>query len=177
MIHEDVDDDVVNNNQQLIPPKRKTTVEVSYPIYQKINSYVSKKYPNSIYLGEQKAKEIDHIFYLGIEQAEKELECPILFEEKKPRRDVLERLGKIAHEFMSHPQYPEIPPMVVTKVINSVIGSKDNRTKEKYKKCITQYTKNSGELGYLNISFFVERIPIKYLPATSSTSISCGKYE
>jgi len=164
------DDVVVNQNQHLLQQKTKTSVEVSYPIYQKINSYISKKYPNSKYLGDEKAKEIDHIFSLGVDKAEKELECSILFEENKPRSDVLENLGKMAHEFLIHHQYPTIQPMVVTKVINKVIGFRCDRTKEKYKKCITQYTKNSGELGNLDISLFVERIPKKYLPTTSSTS-------
>jgi len=163
-------DDVAKRNQQLLQQKTKTSIDVSHPIYQKINRYLSKKYPNTNLEFKDRRKETDYIFSLGVERAEKELECSILFEEKKPRRDVLENLGKMAHEFLIHHQYPEIQPMVVTKVINKVMGSRCDRTKEKYKKCITQYTKNSGELGNLDISLFVERIPKQYLPTTSSTS-------
>lgn len=165
------------NNQHLLQEKIKLSIDVSYPIYQKIDSYLFKKYPNTDLDFKDNLKENDYIFSLGIEKAEKELECSILFEEKKPRRDVLENLGKMAHEFLIYHQYPVIHPMVVTKVINKVMGSRDNRTKEKYKKCITQYTKYSGEFGNLDISLFVERIPNEFLNTTSSTSSFGEKYE
>ena len=169
------DDDVVaNQNLQIL---EKTSVNVSYPIYQKINSYISKKYPNSKYLGEQKAKEIDHIFSLGIEQAEKELECSILFEEKKPRKDVLQNLGKLAQEFLLLPDYPNIKAMAVTKTINKVIGFRDKRTKKKYEKCVHQYIGKPGDFAITNVSGFVERIPNEFLNTTSSTSSFGEKYE
>jgi len=167
----DNDDDVaVKQNQHMLQLKTKTSIDVSHHIYQKIHSYLFKKYPNTNLDFKDKLKETDYIFSLGVERAEKELECSILFEEKKPRRDVLDNLGKMAHEFSIHNQYPYIQPMIVTKTINKVMGSRDYRTKEKYKNCITQYTKYSGELGHLDISLFVERIPKQYLPTTSSTS-------
>lgn len=173
---ENDDDVVVNQKQQLL--EKKTSIEVSYLLYQKIDDYLFKKYPDTNLYYKDKLKETDYIFSLGIEKAEKELECTILFEEKKPRRDVLVNLGKMAYEFSIHPQYPIIQPMVVTKTINKVMGSRVDRTKEKYKKCITQYTKHSGEIGSIDISLFVERIPKQYLSATSSTSsFKDNKYE
>ncbi len=162
------DDDVVNQKQQL--SKKKTSVDVSYLLYRKIDSYLFKKYFDTNLSYEEKLKEIDYIFSLGLEKAERDLGCPILFEEKKPRKDVLINLGKMAYEFLIHPQYPIIQSMVVTKTINRIMDSRDNRTKEKYKKCIIQYTKNSGEVGSVDISFFVERVPTQYLSTTSSTS-------
>ncbi len=171
---ENDDDVVVNQKQQLL--EKKTSIEVSYLLYQKIDDYLFKKYPDTNLYYKDKLKETDYIFSLGIEKAEKELECPILFEEKKPRRDVLENLGKMAHEFLTHPQYPIIQPMIVTKTINKVMGSRDDRTKEKYKKCITQYTKYSGEIGNLDISLFVERIPKQYRDNSSLTTSSTSSF-
>jgi len=170
MIQENDDDVIVNQNQQLLQQKTKTTVEVSYPIYQKICDYISKKYPNTEELGDEKAKEIDNIFSVGIDKLEKELECILLFEEKNPRKDVLINLGKIANEFLSNPDYPKINAMSNTKTINKIMGSKDHRTKEKYHRCVHQYLGIPKEQGLTNVSGFVNRIPKQILDTTSSTS-------
>jgi len=168
--HKEDDDVVANQSRQLL---EKTSVKVSYPIYQKINNYISKKYPYSKFLGEEKVKEIDHIFSLGIDQAEKELENLILFEEKKPRKDRMINLGKIANEFLKSPIYPDIRAVTLQQTINKVIGFRDKRTKEKYLKCIQQYIgKTANELGLVNVTDFVERIPNEYLNATTSSSSS-----
>ena len=167
--HKEDDEVVANQSRQLL---EKTSVQVSYPIYQKINNYISKKYPNSKFLGEEKTKEIDHIFSLGIDQAEKELECVILFEEKNPRKDRMINLGKIAIEFLKSPIYPDIRAVTLQQTINKVIGFRDKRTKQKYLKCIQQYIGKPRELGLTNVSAFVERIPNEYLNATTSSSSS-----
>lgn len=170
-------DVVVTQNQHPLQQMKKTTVEVSHPIYQRINSYISKKYPTSKYLGDTIAKEIDYIFSLGVEKAEKELECLLLFEEKKPRMDVLENLGKIANELQSNPDYPKIKSMTITKTINKILGSKVNRTKTKYHNCIHQYITKPGELGIVDVSNFVNRIPNRFLNTTTSTSSFGENYE
>jgi len=161
---------VVNQNQHLLQQKTKTTIDVSHPIYQKIHSYLSKKYPNANLHFKDILKETDYIFSIGIERAEKELDCLILFEERKPRSDVLENLGKIANEFQSYPEYPKIKSMTITKTINKIMGSKDKRTKGKYHNCVHQYVTKPGELGIVDVSNFVNRVPHEYLDTTSSTS-------
>ena len=168
---ENDDEVVVMQKQQLL--QHKTSVEGSYPIYQRINNYISKKYPhseNTENWGELKAKEIDYIFSLGVERAEQELECSILFEEKKPRRDVLVNLGKIACVFKVNSEYPKIKSMAITKTINKIMGSKCNRTKEKYHNCVHQYVTKPGELGITDVSDFVNRIPKQYLETSSTSS-------
>ncbi len=161
---------VVNQNQHLLQEKIKLSIDVSYPIYQKIDSYLFKKYPNTDLDFKDILKENDYIFSLGIEKAEKELECSILFEEKKPRKDVLQNLGKLAQEFLLLPDYPNIKAMAVTKTINKVIGFRDKRTKEKYEKCVHQYIGKPGDFAIIDVSGFVERIPNEFLNTTSSTS-------
>jgi len=145
---------------------------VSYPVYQKIENYIFKKHPNIDLNFKDLLKENDHIFSLGINQAEKELECTILFEEKNPRKDRMINLGKIADEFLKSPIYPDIRAVTLQQTINKVIGFRDNRTKEKYLKCIQQYIGKPRELGLTNVSAFVERIPNEYLNATTSSSSS-----
>jgi len=157
------DDVVVNQNQHLLQQKTKTSIDVSHPIYQKINSYLSKKYPNTNLDFKDRLKETDYIFSLGIERAEKELECPILFEEKKPRKDVLSNLGKIASEFLKSPTYPDIRAVTLQQTINKVLSLRDDRTIKKYEKCIHQYIEKPREFGLANVSGFVERIPRSYM--------------
>ena len=164
------DDVVVNQNQHLLQEKIKLSIDVSYPIYQKIDSYLFKKYPNTDLDFKDILKENDYIFSLGIEQAEKELECTILFEEKKPRKDVLVNLGKIASELLKLPEYPKIHAVTLQPIINKIMGFRDKRTKEKYLKCIQQYIEEPKEFGLTDVSGFVDRIPNEFLNTTSSTS-------
>ena len=56
------DDVVVNQNQLMLQQQTKTSIDVSHPIYQKINSYLSKKYPNTNLVFKDKLKETDYIF-------------------------------------------------------------------------------------------------------------------
>lgn len=162
------DDDVVaNQSQQLL---KKSSIDVSYTIYQKIDSYLFKKYPNTDLKFKDILKENDHIFSLGIEQAEKELECTILFEEKKPRKDVMINLGKIANKLLKSPTYPKIRAVTLLPTINKVMPFGDKRTKAKYLKCIQQYLEEPGELSITDVSGFIDRIPNEFLNTTSSTS-------
>lgn len=172
---ENDDEVVVMREQQLL--QQKTNIDVSYLIYQKINNYLSKKYPNTHLDFKDKLKETDYIFSLGVERAEQELECSILFEEKKPRRDVLVNLGKIACVFKENPEYPNIKSMTITKTINTILGLKDKRTREKYLKCVKQYLGRVQEFGIVDISDFVNRIPRQNLDTTTSTSSFGEKYD
>ena len=167
--HKDDDDVVASQSRQIL---QKTSVMVSYPIYQKINRLVSKLYPNSKYLGERKAKAIDHIFSLGVDQAEKELENPILFDERKPRADVMVNLGKIASELLKLSEYPTIRAVTLMPTINKVMPFADKRTKAKYLKCIQQYIDKPGEFNLTDVSGFIVRMPKEFLNTTTSTSSS-----
>jgi len=163
----DDEEDVAKESQQLL---QKTSIDVSYPIYQKINSYLFKKYPNTNLDFKDKLKETDHIFSLGIDQAEKEVECPILYEEKKPRKDVLINLGKIANEFLKSPTYPEVRALTLRQILNKVLGLGDDRTIKKYERCVLQYIGKPKEFGLTDVSGFMERIPNEFLDTTSSSS-------
>lgn len=179
---EDDVDDVVRKNQQLIQSP-KIPAEFTLDVYKPFSDYLKLKYGE--YEDEEanrnRQKELDYVFSLGVEKAKEKLEFeiyPILFEEKKPRKDVMIKLIKIAKEFQSNPEYPKIKSMNITKAINKIMGSMCDRTKEKYHKCVHQYLTKPGELGIADVSEFVERLSNEYLDTTSTSSFrEDEKYE
>jgi len=142
----------------------RSEISIAHDLFQKINEeYLIPKYNNDKKrIEENRNKDIDNIIMSGLLceiKAFTTSSSSLLFEEKSPRADVLENLGKIANEFLKCPTYPEIHPRVLIFAINKVMGTKVKRTKEKYQKCILQYSNSDGRLGILNVSGFVERIP------------------
>ena len=178
MIQKDDVDDVVNNNQQLI---QSPTVPAQFTVeaYDPFTDYLGLKYSTYEESENNKQKELDYVFRIGIEKAKEKLEFemyPILFEGKKPREDVMNKLVRIAKEFQSHRDYPILKSMAITNTVNKILDSKDKRTKKKYHKCIQTYIGSVKELGNTNVSGFIDRIPKEYLNTTSSsTSLQeCG---
>lgn len=178
----DVEDDVVyeNNCIQVVPTifeerqklkQLRTTLTLAYDIYQRlIKEYFIPKYNNDKEkICENLEKEIDVIVLNFLHQKNTVTSSTsLLFEEKPPRRDVLVKLGKIAHEFMLQSTYPEIRPTALSNIINKAMGSRDKRTKEKYKRCILQYTNHFMQLNILDVSCFVNLIPEKFLTSEYS---------
>jgi len=167
-------DDVVINNQQLIQSPRIPT-QFTLEVYEPFIDYLGLKYVENEEANHNKQKELDFVFTLGIEKAKEKLEYeiyPILFEGKKPRKDVMNKLVRIAKVFQSYTAYPILKSMAITNTVNKILDSKDKRTKEKYHKCIQTYVGLPKELGNTDVSEFVNRIPKEFLNATSSTSLS-----
>jgi len=163
------DDDEVVANQTLL---QTITVEMGIETMSKFRDYLSIKYHDEESIVKNKLNEFDDVLSLGIEQAKKELE-PILFEEKKPRKDVLIKLGKITNEFLKSPTYPDIRAVTLRQTINKSLGISDERTIKKYERCIQQYIGNPRELGLTDVSSFVDRMPKQFVNTTSSSS-SCA---
>ncbi len=175
------DDDVVaegnSNSIQLVQTefeqRRKlrelrSEISISHDLLQKINEeYLIPKYSNDKKrIEENRNKDIDNIVLSGLLfeiNAFTTSSTSLLFEEKSPRADVLKNLGKIANEFKKCPTFPEIHPRVLTHTINKIMGFRDYRTKEKYKRCICQYSNSDRRFGILDVSSFVGRIPKRYL--------------
>ena len=166
--------------------RSKTTVDVTYAIYQEINKYILIKYNNEDLAKQNRNKEIDFIFHLGLIQAKQNLSSDsssLLHKERKPRKDVWEKLGRIAKEFLDCTAYPKIPGGAISQILNKVLPNRDPRVIKDYRKTVLSYCNvqediikrctNDSRLGELNVSFFVELIPKQYI-TTSSTS-SCGE--
>ena len=173
MIQDNDVDDVATNNQLLI---QSPTIPAQFTIdvYKPFSDYLKLKYgENEDEINNNRQKETDYIFSLGIVKAKEKLEFdmyPILFEGKKPREDVMNKLVSIAKEFQSHTSYPILKSMAITNTVNKILDSKDKRTKKKYQKCIQTYVGLPKELGNTDVSEFVNRITKVFLDTTSSTT-------
>ena len=161
----------------------KTTVDVTYDVYQEINRYLLIKYNNEDLAKQNRDKEIDSIFQLGLIQAKQNLSSDsssLLHKERKPRKDVWERLGRIAKEFLDCTAYPKIPGGAIPQILNKVLPNRDPRVIRDYRKTILSYCNvredvinrctNDSRLGELNVSFFVELIPKQYITSSSTSS-------
>jgi len=168
-------DDVASNNQQLYQSSM-IPARFTIDVYKPFSDYLKLKYgedrdAEDVILNKQ--KEFDYVFTLGTEQAVKRLNFeiyPILFEGKPPRKDVMDKLIKIAKEFQSTPGYPIIKSMSITNIVDRIMNSKDKRTKKKYHKCIQEYIGLPKELGNTDVTGFIERIPNEFLNTTSSST-------
>ena len=173
MIQEDDVDDVARHNQQLIQSPI-IPAQFTIDVYKPFSDYLKLKYrENEDEINNNKQKELDYVLSIGIEKAKEELKFemyPILFEGKKPREDVMNKLVRIAKEFLTHTDYPILKSMAITNTINKILDSKDKRTKKKYHRCIQTYVGLPKELGNTDVSEFVNRIPKEYLNATSSST-------
>lgn len=164
------DDDVVVANQTSI---QTMTIEIGVKTVCKFRKYLLTKYhDDEESITKNRLNEFEDVLSLGIERAKKELEYPILFEEKNPRKDVMVNLGKIANELLKSPEYPKIRAVTLQPIINKIMGFRDKRTKEKYLKCIQQYIEEPKEFGLTDVSGFIDRLPNEFLNTTSSTSSS-----
>ena len=163
---------VAINNQQLYESPKIST-QFALDTYRSFSDYLNSKYVDEENKNLNKQKELDYVFSIGIDKAKKEWEFeryPILFEGKPPRKDVMNKLVRIAEEFKSYPGYPIIKSMSVTNIINKIIDAKDKRTRGKYHKCIQTYIGKPKELGNTDASGFVDRIPNEFLNTTTSSS-------
>jgi len=166
-------DDVATNNQLLIESPT-IPAQFTIDVYKPFSDYLKLKYgENEDEINNNRQKETDYIFSIGIVKAKEKLEFdmyPILFEGKKPREDVMNKLVSIAKEFQSHTGYPILKSMAITNTVNKILDSKDKRTKKKYQKCIQTYIGSPKELGNTDVSEFVNRITKVFLDTTSSTT-------
>jgi len=172
LIQEDDVDDVARHNQQLI---QSPTIPAQFTIevYEPFTDYLGLKYSTYEESNNNKQKELDYVFRIGIEKANEKLQFemyPILFEGKKPRKDVMNKLVRIAKEFQSYSVYPILKSMAITNTIDKILDSKDKRTKKKYHKCVQTYVGLPKELGNTDVSEFVNRISKEYLNTTSSST-------
>lgn len=174
------DDDVAA--QQLISPTILTHQKMSLNLRKQFTDYLKLKYCNNekaIDVNEQ--KEFEVIVKYGLIQAQNILfskTSTLLHKGIPPRKDVWEKLGRIATEFLNYGSYPIIPSQDLTKIINKSLGVRCLRVIKDYRKTVLLYCGKSesvidrcadSRFGELDVSFFVIQIPAQYR-ITSSTS-------
>jgi hypothetical protein len=87
----------------------------------------------------------------------------LLFGQKSPRKDVLEKLEKISEQFMECASFPLLSSSQIKDGIRNALGVMDSRTEKKYFKCITYFVEtHTGQPSYYysqyNLEFFRNRI-------------------
>jgi len=186
------DDDVVaNKNQVLLIQTPLTNVKMPIDLFKQFSDYLKLKYEkNEEIIIKNEQDEFNKVFSLGLIQSRKYLssETTLLHKDRKPRKDVLIKLGLIATEFLRSSDYPKYPASELWTVLNKALGDCDYRVKTDYKKTVLLYCNineniidrctNYKALGELDVSGFVKLIPKKYISdfspinTTSSTSLS-----
>lgn len=82
----------------------------------------------------------------------------ILYNGKKPRRDVLNNLGEIANLLkMQSELYPFFKTKLLIRLIEDKIGNRDARTMKNYFDCVTKYSVKNMQNGTYDVSDFGEK--------------------
>lgn len=144
-------------------------------LYKEFGDFMNLKYnKNDEAILKNEESEAEKIFHLGLISAKKGLDSDsiLLHKDKKPRKDVMIKLGKIANEFLFMTDYPVIPGIALKKIINKALGNVDPRVYDDYKKTVLDYSKKDSKFGRLDISFFVQLIPKQFIEHYTTSSSS-----
>jgi len=87
----------------------------------------------------------------------------LLFGQKSPRKDVLEKLEKISEQFIECESFPILSRSQIKDGIRNALGVMDSRTDKKYFKCIIYFVEThtgqpSSYYSQYNLEFFRKRI-------------------
>lgn len=155
------------------------------------NDYLNLKYnKNEDAIDVNYQNELEHTFSLGLRASATALysnSSSLLHKGKKPRIDVWYNLGRITNELVDCDTYPMITASSLVSIIHKILGDRDKRTIQDYKKTILSYCNidehiiekcSNSRFGDLDVTLFVALIPKQYrdkLSATSSTSFFLQK--
>lgn len=134
-------------------------------IYQYFLSYLKKRYPDEYesFTTEDIQTKFEVIFTLGLKQAEKYRSINkldhLLYNDKPPRADMVQKLGHILFELQKIPSFPIVPPLRVTAAIKKVLSSRDSRTQKKYLKWIIELSNSNPEFNTFDLSNIVKQFP------------------
>jgi len=132
----------------------------SYGVNIKFREYVDVKYGRNRHLDTQEVKEeLDQLILVGLNYSLKNYKTAstttsILFNRKKPRKDVLLKLTKISSILSDNPNYPHLKPLQIRQVVASVLGRVDSRTELQYTKCVRDYSIPNRVSGTFNVTTF-----------------------
>ena len=87
----------------------------------------------------------------------------LLYDGRPARKDVLEKMAKIAIVLHEQNFFPFFKSYQLNKIIDEVIFRPDPRTKKKYFECITNHSTKHNIDGVYGVKPFYDLIPSKYL--------------
>lgn len=135
------------------------------PIYGQFEEFLKIKYPgeSESFTPEQKLDKLENVLLMGINQAKKFLNqknsCDLLWNDKPPRADMIDKLGNILWELEDVESYPIVPPLRIGAAIKKVLSSRDKRTRDRYLNWIVQYSHHQRQFNKVDLSYLVSRFP------------------
>lgn len=112
---------------------------------------------------ENKQLNFEIIFKLGLDQARKLTEqrksYDLLYCDKPPRADMVQKLGHILYELKEIPSFPIVPPLRVSSAVKKVLSSRDKRTISKYMKWIQSISNYNPSFNKLDLTHLYEMFP------------------
>ena len=134
-------------------------------IYLQFEEFLKTKYPQeySTFTSEEKLDKFETVFVMGLNQAKKFLKqnnsCDLLFQDKPPRADMIQKLGNVLWELENIESFPIVPPLKIRTAINKVLSSRDKRTRERYLQWILQYSHHQREFNKVDLTQLVNHFP------------------
>jgi len=99
---------------------------------------------------------------MGLNQAKKfhrmKKSSRLLFNDKPPRADMVQKLGYILFELQSVTGYPRVPPLQLRSAIKKIIG-KDKRYTDKYQDWILSHSNHHQRFNVVDLTNLVNQFP------------------
>lgn len=133
--------------------------------YEQFENFLKTKYPSeySSFTVTEKLDKFENIFMMGLRQAQKfhdlKQSCDLLWQDKPPRADMIQKLGNILWELESMQSFPLVPPLKIRGAINKVLSSRDGRTRKRYLEWIMQYSHHKPQFNVVDLKELVNRFP------------------
>ncbi len=138
---------------------------IQSPSYSQFLNYLKKRYPEEYesFTPKDIQMKFEVIFTLGLNQAEKYRNINkldhLLFNDKPPRADMVQKLGHILFELQQIPSFPIVPPLRVSAAIKKVLSSRDKRTRDKYLKWIIELSNSNPQFNTFDLTHIVRQFP------------------
>ena len=132
--------------------------------YKQFEEYLQQRYSEEYenFTEESKLEKFEDVFIMGLNQAKKLMNtnklCNILYNDKPPRADMLQKLGNIIYQLQKEYGFPIIRPLRLEDAIKKIIG-KDPRYTKKYHDWILSLTNNSAGFNTIDFTFLVRQFP------------------
>ncbi|MCZ6581617.1 MAG: hypothetical protein O6761_00375 [Thaumarchaeota archaeon] len=136
---------------------------LSGPVYAQFEEFLSLKYSGELLTEEEKLDKFGNIFLMGLRKAREfyriKQSCNLLFHDKRPRADMVQKLGFILFELQKIPSYPVVPPLSLRAAIKKIIISRDKRYMNKYQDWILSYSNHQPTFNKVDMTDLVNLFP------------------
>ena len=160
-INDDVVDVVVDkekrNNEEL-----QTQCTIKHLLFNEFKESLNQKFNHDDELvSKSLQKELDYVFFLGLQQYKKSYtttSTSLLYNGKKPRKDVLRNLKKLSEFLYDYGKFPHFKKHDLFSIINDAFGQMDSRTKTKYLDCIIDNSLKNNSNGTFDVKTFAQQL-------------------